>query len=317
MSIKKHMQQFTAGILNPDEGPPETKSPAPPSRTGMTAPGALAHFSKDFNDMEREVARLKQSQGLPATISRDLLDPSPYQTRKIDENKVAELVANLTANPLSTPITVRRVGERYQIIAGHHRDAAYGVMGRKEIAGSVIDVTDAEAQRLVFYDNLLAPQLTDFEKFAGFAALRSARGMTMEQLATEAGISKTLVSYLMSFDRLAPEVFAAVEKHPTVIGATLAAKLATLPTQLNERTAQAIELLANGQLLSSNAIAWIEQKEKPVKPESTTIKSGRYNYADVVRRDKQVTIRFADSEDADAIEQALIDLLKAKASSQK
>lgn len=317
MNMKKHMQMFTAGILNPDDGPSAAARTAPPSRTGMTAPGALAHFSKDFTDMEREVARLKQNQGLPATISRDLLDPSPYQTRKLDENKVAELVANLTANPLSTPITVRRVGERYQIIAGHHRDAAYGVMGRKDIAVSVIDVTDAEAQRLVFYDNLLAPQLTDFEKFAGFAALRSARGMTMEQLATEAGISKTLVSYLMSFDRLAPEVFAAVEKHPTVIGATLAAKLATLPTQLNERTAQAIELLANGQLLSSNAIAWIEQKEKPVKPESTTIKSGRYKYADVVRRDKQVTIRFADSEDADAIEQALIDLLQAKASSQK
>lgn len=317
MSLKNHMSKLTDGILDDSKQLPR---PAQEKRiqVGMTAPGGLAHFSKDFTDMKVEVDRLKASQGLPATLLIAELHTSPYQTRRLNEEKVAELTANLMANPLSTPITVRRIGkDQYEIVTGHHRVEAFKHLGRKEIPASVIELTDAEAERLVFYDNLLAPLLTDYEKYAGFARLKSTRSISIEQLATEAGVSKALVGIIMSFERLPADVIEIIANNPTCVGANLASKLATIPDTLSSRVLEAVQLIADNRLSQAGAMAWVNQREKPTKPETTTIKYGRFKFADVVTRDNQISIKFADPKDAVEIEQAIVALLKAHATAQK
>lgn len=336
MSLKNHMNRFSNLVLDIPPSkvagqPPETEptsesgepttpdaasaAAGPPRNKRLSAPGALAFFSKDFTDLEAEVSRLKASQGLPAEIALSDLQTSPYQTRRLNETKLAELIANLALNPLSTPITVRKLDNgKYEIIAGHHRVEAFRRLGRAHISASVIGITDSEAERVVFYDNLLAPKLSDYEKYLGFAHLRKSRGLSLDQLATESGMSRTLIFNLLCFDRLPAVALTMVDKYPESVSANLVAKLVTLPESAAERTAEAIEMIGDGRLTQSNAIGWIQQRQKPTKPETTTIRSGRLKYADVVRKDNHFTIKFSDVTDAEEIESALMEFLQQRAS---
>lgn len=315
MSIQSRMSQLTDGIMDAANKPASAE--LPPPRRVTTAPAALAHFSADFNHLKVEVDRLKATQGLPATIPLVQLHYRPNQTRRIDEKKVAELMANLMANPLLTPVTARRISDGYyEVIGGRHRIEAYRRLGRLEIAVSVVELNDDEADRLVFYDNLLAPQLTDFEKYQGFSQLKKKRNISNDQLAMESGISKTLVTYLMSFERLPEPILNAIEAQPSTVGANLAIKLVALPASMTDRAVQAIGLISDERLTQANALAWIEQKDRPTKPEATTIKSGRQKFADVVRRENQISIKFTAVEDAAELEQEILEFLREKSKRQ-
>src|SRR3989442_15864369 len=59
-------------------------------------------------------------------IALNLLDQNPQQPRsQIDEGALAELMASISDHGLLQPITVRKVGMRYQVIAGHRRLEAF------------------------------------------------------------------------------------------------------------------------------------------------------------------------------------------------
>lgn len=328
MSVKDHMDRLNAGVLNGMPAAPA--APSTPVRRpsaferekrsvpGLTAPGALAHFSKDYQDLEIEVMRLKSTQGLPATLPLGQLHTSPYQTRNIDPSKVAELVSNLKSNPLSTPVTVRRIEDgKYEVVAGHHRIEAFKVLGRTEISASVIGLTDDEAEKLVFYDNLISPSLTDFEKFKGYARLKKSLQMTSEQLAIEAGVSESIVSQILSYDKLPKDVIAELERYPAAVGSRLAQNLASLPETLTDKIIEAIGRIKNGLLTQTNAVDWITEKARPAKPTEILIRTGQQRFAGIVRRDKTVTIKFTSDEDVDASLKAVVDLLKRSASAKK
>src|SRR6267143_1705187 len=59
-------------------------------------------------------------------IALNLLDQNPHQPRsQMDEGALVELTASIRDHGLLQPITVRKVGTRYQVIAGHRRLAAF------------------------------------------------------------------------------------------------------------------------------------------------------------------------------------------------
>src|SRR2546425_4262704 len=68
--------------------------------------GGAAHFSEPGS----------------AEVPIDHLDPNPFQPRSaLDPVRLGELAASLRESGMVQPILVRRVGERYQIIAGERR----------------------------------------------------------------------------------------------------------------------------------------------------------------------------------------------------
>ena len=318
MSIKSHLSKLTEGILDSSSSSnsvPQRNDKADVTKTSpsLTAPGALAHFSKDYREMETEVSKLKAAQGHPAMIALQDLVTSPYQTRILDESRITELIANLAAHPLSTPVTVRRIEREnvacYEVIAGHHRVEAFKRLGRTEISASVISLTDDQAQSLVFYDNLLSPHLSDFEKYLGFTSIKQARQLTLEDLANESGQSKSLIGLILSFGKLAPEVFLTIQKYPNAISASVAQKLTRVHSNKNKRIIKAIELVAEGKLLQSRVIRWIDQTPAKPKVEAISIKLGDDNYADLTRKEGQITIKFTVPDEAKSFEDELLALL--------
>src|SRR5713101_4697366 len=79
-------------------------------------------------------------------IALNLLDQNPHQPRaQMDEAALAELMASIRDHGLLQPITVRKVGNRYQVIAGHRRLEAF----RRLLADAVQDEAKAERFRTI------------------------------------------------------------------------------------------------------------------------------------------------------------------------
>ena len=52
----------------------------------------------------------------------DLIEPNPYQPRlEFDQDALMDLAQSIRENGLIQPITVRKVNDKYQIIAGERR----------------------------------------------------------------------------------------------------------------------------------------------------------------------------------------------------
>lgn len=90
-----------------------------------------------------------------ASIPLDLIDPHPLNPRpysetygcRVDEEKVGELIHSIGTNGYdeSEPIKVRPIGDRYQMIRGHHRWVACQQLSHETIPGVVREMTDEQA----------------------------------------------------------------------------------------------------------------------------------------------------------------------------
>ncbi|MDD2609376.1 MAG: ParB/RepB/Spo0J family partition protein [Giesbergeria sp.] len=243
--------------------------------------------------------------GKPFLVPIALIHESPYQSYPINPKKVEDLAENLKKNPLSSPIVLRRRrndGE-LELIAGRHRLAAYRLLDRLEIEATLRSLDDDEAERLVFYDNLLGPELTDFQKYLGFAQRKKSKGLNQEKLAEEAGVSQGTVSRIMSFDGLPESVMAELARVPNAIGMNSASEFVALAKNNEALAIQAIKAIEAGSMNQKSAMEWMKnggkEKEKVTRNGiNSVIKSGKKNYAKMALSSNRMTIVFSDDKSA-------------------
>jgi ParB family transcriptional regulator, chromosome partitioning protein len=245
-----------------------------------------------------------ESQGTPFLVAISDIEDSPYQTIPLSKSKVADLVKNLATNPLSSPIVLRRLPNgKLQLIAGRHRVEAYKQLQREEIEATVKKLSDDQAEKLVFYDNLFAPNLSDYEKYLGFAQRKKTKNLTGEQLAEEAGVSTATVSKLLGFSDLPESIHEALRKHPHTIGASNARDFVQLALINEELSITAIEKIAAGEMTQKAALEWIKAggekpKKKSVEAIETPIKIGKTRYATVSLRAERLIVNFSSEDEA-------------------
>ena len=112
----------------------------------------------------------------PVEIDLALCDASS-RARLIDEAAVKTLAASIGENGLLNPITVRRADvprggrmiDGFEIVAGHHRVKAFGLLGHQTIPAFVVDLDDLRAELLLIDENLCRNDLTPAERAAATA----------------------------------------------------------------------------------------------------------------------------------------------------
>jgi len=292
MSVKKHLADITAALAD------TSIRPVKPRGSGsIGAPVQLAQFSAGYQQLEAELERRRASEGRALHVALNDLQPSPFQTGGIQDERVQALVRHLGENRLNTPIVIRRSAQAdgYEIIAGHHRVAAYRQLGRAQIEAVLLDVDDEEARALVFFDNLMAPDLSDYHKYLGFAQLKKATGMTVEALARKSGVSKSQVASLLSFERLPAEALALIEQAPNTVGAKLAEELGKWAQERPQAVTQAVQQVVQGQLKQAQALNWVTGavRERAQADAPVVIRRGRQLFAQLQGRGAQLTLKFA------------------------
>lgn len=124
-----------------------------------------------------------------------LIEPSPYQARReIPPDQLNELAESIRSEGLLQPIVVRKVGEKFQLIAGERRWRAFQQLKIKAIPARVVEASNASAAALGLIENLQREGLNAIEEAHGFASLIRDFDLTQETAADRVGKARATVA---------------------------------------------------------------------------------------------------------------------------
>ncbi|MFH1498948.1 MAG: ParB/RepB/Spo0J family partition protein [Verrucomicrobiota bacterium] len=154
-------------------------APAKPSAEPSPAPAAQpAPASNGFQDVP--VSAIKTS---------------PYQARReISPEHLTELSESIKAEGLLQPIVVRKVGDKFELIAGERRWRAFQLLKIKTISAKVVEASNASAAALGLIENLQREGLNPIDEAYGYASLIRDFDLTQEDAAERVGKSRAAVA---------------------------------------------------------------------------------------------------------------------------
>lgn len=136
-----------------------------------------------------------ENQGGTTVLRVSDIEPSADQPRKnFNVEELSSLADSIKEYGLIQPITVRRVGERYQIIAGERRWRAARMAGLSEVPVSIISADDKKAAEMALVENIQRSDLDPIEEAEAFSSLIEEYGLTQEEVGRRTGRSRTSVT---------------------------------------------------------------------------------------------------------------------------
>lgn len=121
----------------------------------------------------------------------DAIEPSPWQARTVfNETEIAALAVSILQNGLLQPVTVRKAGARYQLIAGERRLRACRLAKLDKIPAILADYDDRQAAALGLLENLQRQQLDPFDTARGLREVIRLWGCTQAEAARRLGLSQ-------------------------------------------------------------------------------------------------------------------------------
>ena len=121
--------------------------------------------------------------------------PNPTQPRKIfREDALAELAASIRQHGILQPLSVRRVGLKYELIAGERRLRAAQIADLTEVPCIVMNMDDRESGLAAMIENLQRQDLDFVEEANGISRLMDLGNMSQEQAARLLGKSQSAIA---------------------------------------------------------------------------------------------------------------------------
>jgi ParB family transcriptional regulator, chromosome partitioning protein len=183
---------LSALIREPEPPPPPVQeldeAPLPPA---VSPTGAAA-----------AAARAPAREGL-VQVDIDLIDPSPYQPRtRFREETLAELARSIEASGIVQPLVARKLGNRYQLIAGERRWRAAQRAGLTRVPVLVREVPEELALEMALVENLQREDLNAIEQARAFERLMEEFALTQEQVAERTGKDRATIANSLRLLRL-------------------------------------------------------------------------------------------------------------------
>lgn len=140
--------------------------------------------------------------------------PNPQQPRRsFDEEGLAELAASIRSCGILQPLTVRRAGEGYELVAGERRLRAARIAGLREVPCLVAQVGEEDSALLALMENLQRRDLDCWEETQAIARLISRYGLSQEEAARRLGRAQPTVANKLRLLRLPEDVRALLREN--------------------------------------------------------------------------------------------------------
>ena len=131
----------------------------------------------------------------PQSLPVDLIDPNPIQPRRLFQSeRLAELAQSIRANGVIQPLVVRRVGERYQLVAGERRWRAAKAAEIPEVPVVIRDIPDDHLLEISLIENIQREELNPIETAAAFARLAEELQLSPEQIGLRTGKDRSTIT---------------------------------------------------------------------------------------------------------------------------
>ena len=126
------------------------------------------------------------------------LAPGKYQPRtEFDEEALNSLAASIREKGVLQPLLVRRLGDKYEIIAGERRWRAAKLAGLDKIPVIEKEFTDQEVLEVALVENLLRENLSAIEEAEGLQRLINEFSHTQEALSQIVGKSRSHIANIL------------------------------------------------------------------------------------------------------------------------
>lgn len=123
------------------------------------------------------------------------IHPNPEQPRKIFKEKaLQDLADSIRQHGILQPLSVRRVGNGYELIAGERRLRAAQLVGLNEIPCIVMTMDQQQSGMAAMVENLQRQDLDYIEEARGIAQLMSKWHISQEETASLLGRSQSSVA---------------------------------------------------------------------------------------------------------------------------
>lgn len=120
--------------------------------------------------------------------------PNRFQPRlAFDENELNTLSNSIQKYGVLQPVILRKIGDKYEIIAGERRYKASVQAGLQTVPAIVKDSDDNTSAEIALLENLQRKNLTVIEEAQSFKKLLD-RGFTQDEIASKLGVSQSSIA---------------------------------------------------------------------------------------------------------------------------
>lgn len=150
-----------------------------------------------MNNMEKEIIE----------VSLDDIIPNRFQPRlSFDEDALNELAKSIRQHGIIQPLVLRKVGTKYEIIAGERRYKASYIAGLTKVPAIIIDLNDNESAEVAIVENIQRKNLSPIEEAKSYKKLLDRGYLTQDELASRMGKTQGAISNKLRLLNLSTDV---------------------------------------------------------------------------------------------------------------
>lgn len=128
-------------------------------------------------------------------VNIESIIPNTYQPRKFfDEETLTELSQSIKQYGIIQPLTVRKRGISYELVAGERRWRAAKLANIEKVPCNIIDITDTESAEIALLENLQREDLNFIEEAEAYYNLITEHNFTQDELANRMGKKQSTIA---------------------------------------------------------------------------------------------------------------------------
>ena len=143
-----------------------------------------------------------------SSILLSKIKPNPNQPRKnFADKSLKQLAQSINEKGLISPITVKKVENKYIIVAGERRYRAHKLLNKKRILAYVIDAdTTKDVMYMALIENIQREDLNPIEEAKGYKYLQENLQSSITEIAKTVGKSRPAVSNALRLLKLPDQI---------------------------------------------------------------------------------------------------------------
>ena len=140
-------------------------------------------------------------------ISVEEIIPNTYQPRKyFNEDALLELSQSIKQHGIIQPLTVRKCGDIFELVAGERRLRAAKLAKLVEVPCIVMEMSDIQSAQIALLENLQREDLNFIEEAEAYSSLISDHKFTQEQIAVQIGKKQSTIANKLRLLKLSSKV---------------------------------------------------------------------------------------------------------------
>ena len=138
---------------------------------------------------------LMNREPLIQTVNIDYIIPNRFQPRlTFDEMSLNELASSIKEHGIIQQLVLRRLGDKYEIIAGERRYKAAQLAGLTEVPAIISNIDDNKSAEIALVENVQRRNLNSLEEAKSYKKILDKEGLTQDELAKKIGVSQSTIA---------------------------------------------------------------------------------------------------------------------------